>query len=278
MREVLSDCALLEHGLSPDLHEFELDELVVRRQPAKASQRLASFGLAVVVNEPPRRERHEQHANAEDDRRSQLQAQWDQPRGLGLGLTNASNVVGTIVDPVRDHNSRGDSKLLETDKRATDFWWCTFGIVHRDNHGQAANAHTGDESTTQDRARTCRGSASCLDNHTEHEDRSVDEDSVFAGKNLSQETRVHCAKPRAQLEDRCQPSSLGRVLVVIAHVVLEVGHGKDTREDTLVVAIEQTAQAGKAGNTKDLRVPHEGHGSCGTLQSHTGLQSAIVEL
>jgi len=36
--------------------------------------------------------------------------------------------------------------------------------------------------------------------------------------------------------------------------MLECGHGKDTTEDTLIVAIEKTTQTGEASNPKDLQI------------------------
>lgn len=57
MREVFCCRALLEHGLRFDLQELEFDQVMVWRQVAQAGECLAGIGLAVVVNEPSRRER-----------------------------------------------------------------------------------------------------------------------------------------------------------------------------------------------------------------------------
>ena len=57
MREVLGRCAFLEHGLRLDLQEFEFDQIVIWRQVAQAGESLAGIGLAIMMNEPSRRER-----------------------------------------------------------------------------------------------------------------------------------------------------------------------------------------------------------------------------
>ena len=57
MREVLSRCAFLEHGLRLDLQEFEFDQIVIWRQVAQAGESFAGIGFAIVMNEPSRRER-----------------------------------------------------------------------------------------------------------------------------------------------------------------------------------------------------------------------------
>ena len=48
---------------------------------------------------------------------------------------------------------------------------------------------------------TCAGDRSSLDDNTEYEDTGVDQDGVFTGDDLGQETRVDRSQPCAELED-----------------------------------------------------------------------------
>lgn len=99
MRELLLLRAPFEQTLRFDLEEFKLDEGVIRGQATKADQNLFGFFLPVVMDEPTRRERHENHTDTEDQRRRKLQCQREQPCCLALGRASASDVVGAVVDP-----------------------------------------------------------------------------------------------------------------------------------------------------------------------------------
>jgi hypothetical protein len=59
---------------------------------------------------------------------------------------------------------------------------------------------------------------------------------------------------------------------------LERSHGKNTRENTLVVTVEQTTQAGKASNAKDLQVLDQGHRSTRYCKSLAASQCGCLEL
>lgn len=92
---VLGDAALLEQRLGLDLEELELDELVVGGEVAKVGEHGAGLLLAAVVEQPARGEGHPEHADEEDDRRGELDADGDEPGGVGLGLYGgAADVVG----------------------------------------------------------------------------------------------------------------------------------------------------------------------------------------
>ena len=95
VREVLGDGALLEQRLGLDLEELELHELVVGREPAEAGEHAARLFLAALVDQPTRRERHEDHTHEQDHSRCQLQADRSQPRGIGLVVAPATDEVGT---------------------------------------------------------------------------------------------------------------------------------------------------------------------------------------
>ena len=55
-------------------------------------------------------------------------------------------------------------------------------------------------------------------------------------------------------------------------------HGKHTREDTLVVTVEQTTQASEASNTKDPRILDQSRGSRCTGERLTASQSGHLKV
>jgi hypothetical protein len=72
--------------------------------------------------------------------------------------------------------------------------------LHGNNHGQRSHTHTNDESATKNgvvSSLCCR----TLDDHTDDENSCVDDDGIFAGEDLGEESAVHCPGPRTQLEN-----------------------------------------------------------------------------
>jgi hypothetical protein len=151
-----------------------------------------------------------------------------------------------------------------------------------------------------------------LNDDTEHEDGASDQNAVLARENLSDKTREKSSNPGTKLQDGRQPALLGLVRRVLAHVLemsailivslrllspnlgmdlgrirerslrvpltpVERRHGQHTREHALVVTVEHTANAGKAGDAEDAEVLPE---RAGTALAHHGLalvKRGIVE-
>ena len=65
--------------------------------------------------------------------------------------------------------------------------------------------------------------------------------------------------------------------VPVAHTLVEVIHGQNSRKNTLVVTVEETTETSEACNTEDFGIADDGHGSSSTLQLLTALQSGRVE-
>lgn len=100
LREVFRDRSLLEEGLSLDLKELKLDELVVLGETSETGEVGSGFGLTAVVDKPARREWHEGHTAEKNQTRNDLQANGDEPGGVGLlAALGAADVVGSVVDP-----------------------------------------------------------------------------------------------------------------------------------------------------------------------------------
>lgn len=58
---------------------------------------------------------------------------------------------------------------------------------------------------------TLASRSSTLNDDTDDEDCDVDENGVFTGEDLSEETRVHGSEPGTEFKDRHEPTLLGGV-------------------------------------------------------------------
>lgn len=100
LRELLHHSHPLKvaHGL--DLEELDAHANVVRRGAAQARQRVQALLLAVAVHQVARALRHEEHhARGQDGRRQELDTDGDQPGGVRLALSRASDEVRSVADP-----------------------------------------------------------------------------------------------------------------------------------------------------------------------------------
>lgn len=79
MRELLSNAALLEHGLSLYLEEFELDQFVILGKLAERGESAASLVFTAVVNEPSGGEGHPEHADEQNGSGYELDADGHEP-------------------------------------------------------------------------------------------------------------------------------------------------------------------------------------------------------
>lgn len=122
------------------------------RQRTKVGESRLRFLVAADFDEPTRRVGHEEHADEEDERREELNANRDTPRSLrltratasrnvgegiecwfaveqgagvrGVGRTSrASNVTRSVCDPVTEKDTEGDGELLQGDERASEVGW-----------------------------------------------------------------------------------------------------------------------------------------------------------
>lgn len=98
--ELFSKSAFLKSRLSFDLQELKVDKLVVDGHSSKFRQHMSSFFLSVMVDEPSRAVRHEQHSSKKNDRWGELQADRDKPCSFRLCSTSTTNVVGPAMNRV----------------------------------------------------------------------------------------------------------------------------------------------------------------------------------
>ena len=79
----------------------------------------------------------EKSSETQDQWPSETDAHGDSPRGSGLDR------LGTVVDDIRDEDTKGDEKLEGRDHGTTDLAGCSFGLVHGDDAGEGADTETG---------------------------------------------------------------------------------------------------------------------------------------
>ena len=70
---------------------------------------------------------HEDCAESQNNRGNELESKRNTPCGLALCRTRATDEVRAVVNPEGYHDAEGDSKLLKSDKRATNFRRSKFG-------------------------------------------------------------------------------------------------------------------------------------------------------
>lgn len=101
-----------------------------------------------------------------------------------------------------------------------------------------------------------RGDGGCLNNDSDDEHGDIDEDGVFSGENLSQETRVHSTEPCTEFENRDEPALLRGVPLqgflvgdVVSHVCvlqlaayIPIGSRRDSNSRSLKEVITRTPE------------------------------------
>lgn len=95
LRKLLGDASLFEQRLSLDFQEFEFNQLVITGKTSESRENIPGFAFAVMVNQPTRREWHEEHADQETQAREDLEAHGHKPRCVALlAKLSTADVVG----------------------------------------------------------------------------------------------------------------------------------------------------------------------------------------
>jgi hypothetical protein len=220
---LLSGADFLEFPQSLDFQEFNADTKVVGGDVAEPGQSLRALLLSARIHEMARRLRHEhQHARTKDQCREELQADWNQPCGIGLVDTCASDEVTPITldcalepiykletvylsmsltDPKRNHNPKSNGQLLDSDESSTDFRRRQFSVVQRYYHTQGSNTETSHEAAAEDVILVLRTS---LDDDAHAKDDDGDDGRGSTTEPVGQVAVDERADPGAEFEDRRQ--------------------------------------------------------------------------
>jgi hypothetical protein len=143
--------SLLLLELDADVVDLLLDLAIVGVQTGKAGNVPASLiHTAHAVSETGRL-RQEEDANTEDQGPEEGDTVGNSPRGTG------GHLLGTEVDHLRGPDAEGDEELVACDEQATDNGRGGLALVHRDQHGEGANANAVDATTGGELAPLGRG-------------------------------------------------------------------------------------------------------------------------
>ena len=150
MRIVVFRYALLKHLLRLDFEVLELDEGRVGGLTAEVGEYLEALVVAALIHQPAGRLGKKHDADTENDGGEDLDGDGNEPSSATLGLASAADKVGaysgsatvlllcrkrfTIGQPVTNHDAKGNSQLLQRDKRSSDLGGRDFGIVKWHNH------------------------------------------------------------------------------------------------------------------------------------------------
>ena len=82
-----------EEMLGFDFEVFNLDELVGLWASSELSQNLETFLVTSLLHEPTRGLWHEENTNAKGKSWDELDADWDEPCGVGLTITSSTYIM-----------------------------------------------------------------------------------------------------------------------------------------------------------------------------------------
>lgn len=145
-----SACLLLENSSRLDLQKFHVDVAVIGRNSSQPDQRLHGFFFAALAHKPSRAEWKEECSNGQDQGRQALKRKRKSPRNGALTISGATDVLSTIIEPERNHDSDSNAKLLQGDQATTQIWRGELTEIERDNHGKHTNGKTSNESSDED--------------------------------------------------------------------------------------------------------------------------------
>lgn len=120
-----------------------------------------------------------------------------------MGIARASDVLGAIIQPERNHDADGDTELLERDKTSPDVWGRKLTQVQRDNHGKHADGQSGNKAAYEHH-RYIDGSG--LDDGADEEDNVREEERPAAGEAVGDRTVGEGAEHGSEGQDRDHPA------------------------------------------------------------------------
>lgn len=111
--ERLGKVPLLKQALGLDLPVLDLDELALGGEVAQVRQRGDGLVVAVLLDEPARREGQPPDAQREADGGDPLDYGGQLPGQVGLRVALAADVVARVADPEGQHDAEDGGELVE---------------------------------------------------------------------------------------------------------------------------------------------------------------------
>lgn len=129
VREMLGKGSLLEKGLGLDLLVLDLDEGVLDRKTAEIRKSLDGLLIAALLHKPSRREGEPPNTQGEENGGDSLNDRWKHPREVALAIAVTTDVVATVSDLERKHDTENGAELIEGDEETSEFGGGELGVV-----------------------------------------------------------------------------------------------------------------------------------------------------
>lgn len=211
--ELLDRTLTLELSQGLDFEELHADSDVVDASAAKARQSSEALLFTASVHQVTRALRHESdHTDRENGGGQKLDANRNQPRrvaerwvGQVLWIrTSATEEVGAVSDPVRDHDTKGDGKLLQSNQSTADLRRSKLSVVQRNQHTEGTDTDTGDESSGEN---VCLVLEVGLDDHTRSENDTGDHNGDPTSHCIGKPAIDQDTDPSSELQDGREKTS-----------------------------------------------------------------------
>jgi hypothetical protein len=119
----------------------------------------------------------QEHAEGKNCGPDELNCNWDLIRGM------IRPVFGGVVEDAGEEETDGDSPLVKTNDSTTNPLRGTFGLVHRDQSRNQADAETSPDTTNDEEG---NGSCGGLQGNTDGEDETCHNKTPFATEVISE--------------------------------------------------------------------------------------------
>ena len=238
---MLDEVALLEQGLGLDLKVLGRDLVVVEAALAQPGQGLARLVVAAHLHQPARGEGHPPDADGEQRGGDALDDGGQAPGQVGLHAAGTDEVAA-VADPEAEHDAQDGGELVEADDETAGLGRRDLGVVQRAHAAEGADAQAGEEAAGVQQGRVARRGAD-VEVAAQQGPAAAREHGVLAREDLAHEAGRQRADDTAQLQDRGEPARGRRRGHHGREVLGEAAHDERLREDALLVAILEPAEA-----------------------------------
>lgn len=207
--------------------------IAVNLETSNGSDNLLGFFMAVVGEQPSRRLRKPDHANADNETEDDLEGNGETPSEV-LGTVRAA-----VVDPVGDKGTEGNDTTFDTDEKTSVGGGRTLGLVGRDSGSVDTVTNTGDGSSDDklSKSRVALGGGD-LNNDTENHDPTTKNHGPSTTEKITDPEDEHGTQQTTDLVDGSD-KALHSAILCLGEVIMERVGVDNARHDTLVVTEEE---------------------------------------
>ena len=175
-----------------DLGQFLLDQLRLARLSTESRQHLGGLVEVAALDKVPWRFGQEEETGAEDQSPEHLNGNRDAVRAGVVA------VLGGVVDTRGEKDADGDAELVSGHDRAANPFRRNLGHVQDDDGRHETDTETSDETTGHEES---EGGGSGLENDTDHEDETSEDDGSPTTEEVGQVTSDERTEEGAGGED-----------------------------------------------------------------------------